>query len=604
VVKISEPSGTPTPTPTATLTPTATATPTPTPTATATPTTTPTPTSTPTATPTTTPPPAMSPTYNWHYGYDNLQRLTYACSDWDAGTSTCLGDSFDYSYDGAGNLLAFSRWDEAGAQVETVNFVYNGANQIACLDGGGNGACGDPDDVAYSYDAYGNLTGDGIKTYAYDAENRLISVSDGASNTNYNYNGDGDRISQTVDGVTTSYVIDIATPLTMVLAETTGTETIYYLHGLDLVGQNDGTTTEYFGYDGLGSVRQTLGSSGSVLFAQVFDPYGNLYGSAGMDSTSWGFTGEQTDDYIKLIYLRARWYVPQIGRFSAIDPLYGNLRRAMSLNRWAYVEGNPITRADPTGLISENEFEKANEIRRNLRRKFNVDIWKDWGYEAVYVDFEYPIYCVWRSGNWRNLDELKLTERAIKDVARSMGGKSKFRAAMGGKVSINRWAGTYLSSFSPPIGTSTLGDIVLTDVAFHSEMEFAKFTVAHELAHVWDHRSGNDLSFGLIKALDTWICDNNGCNWHPFARHYDPETDTFIEPELPPGTMRNCTVDDIISGGNGCDWPYAATYGPVGPILEGPGWEDWAETFASYVYPNYYPSNGRLGLKKGGIRET
>jgi hypothetical protein len=64
-----------------------------------------------------------------------------------------------------------------------VTFVSNGANQIACLDGGGNGVCGDPDDVAYSYDAYGNLTSDGVKTYTYDAENRLVSVSDGASTT-------------------------------------------------------------------------------------------------------------------------------------------------------------------------------------------------------------------------------------------------------------------------------------------------------------------------------------------------------------------------------------------------------------------------------------
>ena len=107
----------------------------------------------------------------------------------EAETSICLGDNFNYSYDGAGNLLAFSRWDEAGSQVETVNFVYNGANQIACLDGGGNGVCGDPDDVVYSYDAYGNLTSVGIRNYAYDAENRLVSVSDGASTTNYSYNG-------------------------------------------------------------------------------------------------------------------------------------------------------------------------------------------------------------------------------------------------------------------------------------------------------------------------------------------------------------------------------------------------------------------------------
>jgi len=66
-------------------------------------------------------------------------------------------------------------------------------------------------------------------------------------------------------------------------------------------------------------MRQMLDSSGSVLFAQVFDPYGNPYASVGADSTSWGFMGEQMDSYIKLIYLRARWYSPQIGRFTNRD---------------------------------------------------------------------------------------------------------------------------------------------------------------------------------------------------------------------------------------------------------------------------------------------
>jgi hypothetical protein len=49
-------------------------------------------------------------------------------------------------------------------------------------------------------------------------------------------------------------------------------------------------------------------------------------------------------------------------------------------------------------LITEAELEKANEIRQDLRRDFNVDIRKDWGYEAVYIDFEYSNYCVWHSG--------------------------------------------------------------------------------------------------------------------------------------------------------------------------------------------------------------
>jgi hypothetical protein len=53
----------------------------------------------------------------------------------------------------------------------------------------------------------------------------------------------------------TTCILDVATPLTMVLAETTGQDSIYYLHGLDLVAQSDGTTTDYLAYDGLGSVR-------------------------------------------------------------------------------------------------------------------------------------------------------------------------------------------------------------------------------------------------------------------------------------------------------------------------------------------------------------
>jgi len=95
-------------------------------------------------------------------------------------------------------------------------------------------ACDDPA-VTYTYDAYGNLIDDGVSTYIYDAENRLISVTTietvpvtKTSVTTYAYNGDGDRIRQDVDADTnattferTRYVIDIATPLTMVLSETT-----------------------------------------------------------------------------------------------------------------------------------------------------------------------------------------------------------------------------------------------------------------------------------------------------------------------------------------------------------------------------------------------
>jgi RHS repeat-associated protein len=125
------------------------------------------------------------------------------------------------------------------------------------------------------------------------------------------------------------------------------------------VAQNDGTTTEYFGYDGLGSVRQMLSSTGSVLFAQVFEPYGNVYASAGMDITSFGFTGEQEDASFKLVYLRSRWYATQVGRFFSIDPWNGDSSRPMSYNAWMYVYGNPVNHIDPSGMCIPDENGKC-----------------------------------------------------------------------------------------------------------------------------------------------------------------------------------------------------------------------------------------------------
>jgi RHS repeat-associated protein len=164
---------------------------------------------------------------------------------------------------------------------------------------------------------------------------------------------------QTVDGVTTTYVIDVAAPLTMVLAETTGTESIYSLHGLNLIGQSDGVSMEYFTYDGLGSVRQVVDSAREVLYGQGFDPdefrknhsefVGNPYLDAGDEKPSWGFTGEQTDEN-GLIFLRARYYQPGQGRLLTMDPWKGDQQRPMSLNPWLYTYGNPVMYTDPSGL--------------------------------------------------------------------------------------------------------------------------------------------------------------------------------------------------------------------------------------------------------------
>ncbi len=52
-----------------------------------------------------------------------------------------------------------------------------------------------------------------------------------------------------------------------------------------------------------------------------------------------------------LLYYRARWYDPQLGRFVSDDPEGFN---GGDINFYAYVTNNPTDRVDPSGLWATN----------------------------------------------------------------------------------------------------------------------------------------------------------------------------------------------------------------------------------------------------------
>jgi len=152
-------------------------------------------------------------------------------------------------------------------------------------------------------------------------------------------------LQQTVDSITTNYTLDLEGGLTQVLADGTNT----YLYGASRISQQAGSSTEYFLGDALGSVRQMTDASGEITLAKAYEPYGEVMNRAGSGASSYGFTGEWTDSYIKLIYLRSRYYSPATGRFLTKDSWQGDYNRPLSLNGWNYVEGNPINYTDPNG---------------------------------------------------------------------------------------------------------------------------------------------------------------------------------------------------------------------------------------------------------------
>jgi RHS repeat-associated protein len=254
------------------------------------------------------------------YVYDPLYRLTEA--------NYSNGDYYHYAYDPVGNRLAQDHM--LNGQSSVVNYTYDNANRLASAGG-----------VTYTFDANGNLLSDGVNTYTYDSANRLISVN---GTTTYQYNGLGDRISQTANGMTTNYTLDLNTGLTQVLSD----GTTDYLYGNGRIAQMN-TTAEYFLGDALGSVRQMTDATGAITFTRGYDPYGVVTYTTGASQTEFGFTGEQYVDSTQLLYLRARHYSPTDGRFTSRDTWSGDVNRPLSLNRWMYVEGNPVNRVDPTG---------------------------------------------------------------------------------------------------------------------------------------------------------------------------------------------------------------------------------------------------------------
>jgi RHS repeat-associated protein len=158
------------------------------------------------------------------------------------------------------------------------------------------------------------------------------------------YNGLGDRLSQTVNGVTTQYTLDLNTSLTQVLADGTNT----YLYGNGRVGEKQSAGFVYHLADALGSVRQVTDATSFITQSHSYEPFGKILSTTGTGNTSYGFVGEQTDA-TGLVFLRARYYGPQWARFLTRDPFPGLLTAPQTLNPYVYALNSPMVYTDPSG---------------------------------------------------------------------------------------------------------------------------------------------------------------------------------------------------------------------------------------------------------------
>jgi len=197
-------------------------------------------------------------------------------------------------------------------------------------------------------------------TNTWDAANHLIETAVSSQPLAVSYDGLGNRVAQTVGLTPTYFALDVAIGLPEVIYTSEGNA---YLHLPGVIMTENATgTVRYLLSDGLGSIRQATDDGGTVVSYREFDPYGNPVQNGG---DPYGYTGEWWEAEVGLLYLRARWYVPETGTFLNMDPLSQIIDSRFSTpafdqmyyfnpelrHEYIYSLNNPISLSDPSGYI-------------------------------------------------------------------------------------------------------------------------------------------------------------------------------------------------------------------------------------------------------------
>jgi RHS repeat-associated protein len=307
-------------------------------------------------------------TRSFAYTYDRLHRLLSAKQDTTAHNA--LANSA-YGYDPVGNRLSATASANDGGGTP---YNYLGQTFLSGADSSYT-----PRDLLTNYtdtvasqtinllyDKAGNTRTHGADVFLYDWADRLTNAVVGTKTVRLRYNADGQRVSKVVVvggvGTTNLYLVDDRNPTgySQVIEEksvTTGNTTNWvasYGYGLDSIGQKRGTVTNYFLFDGHGSVRALINgaSAGTQVDTYDYDAWGVQVAQTGSTINPYRYAGEEWDADLGLYYLRARYFLPKTGRFLSMDTYEGNTSDPASLHKYLYCHANPVNWVDPSGHYS------------------------------------------------------------------------------------------------------------------------------------------------------------------------------------------------------------------------------------------------------------
>jgi len=248
------------------------------------------------------------------------------------------------------------------------------------------------------WDDNGNMTANDMingtdTTLQYNWDNKLRSATKGAKSISLRYDPGGNRIwKQSIDGAaetTHKYIVDIVGGLPTTLMEIEPNiglilKTYIYANG-QVLCRHDGdySSARYFYiHDRLGSTRQIINTSGSVVRYYTYEPFGEVLEEEGTLTNNMMFTGQYFDTEIDQYYLRARQYDPYISRFTARDPVFGRYKEPLTLHRYLYCFNDPVNLIDPWGLDSVGLYDGTGDGGIRGLQRLNAANDFDWAFHV------------------------------------------------------------------------------------------------------------------------------------------------------------------------------------------------------------------------------
>jgi len=286
-------------------------------------------------------------------------------------------DTYAYSYDRAGQLLAVTR-----NAVAAESYVYdaNGNRTGGSLAGSA---------IDATYDDQNRLVLYNGATFAYNAAGDLVSKTSAAQTTAYQYDAIGNLLAVTLpSGKTISYIVDGRNR--RVGKKVNGTLVKGFLYGdaLRIAAELDGTgaVVSRFVYangrvpvymtkagasfrlitDQVGSVRRVVDAQTGVIAQRIdYDTFGNVALDTNPGFQPFGFAGGLYDPDSGLVRFGARDYDAGVGRWTARDP---SLFEGGEGNLYRYASADPVNSYDAGGdaTLDAGSFPEGDEEQQLL----------------------------------------------------------------------------------------------------------------------------------------------------------------------------------------------------------------------------------------------